>query len=158
IHLTAHDSPGFEHLFPGAERVPERAVQTLFWRRFLPARLSRTWPAVARAEENWFRRNPLRALRLRLWRGVTPDVRDEAMRVIELLGRTDLVVAAGGGYLTDTFLGYAHRILGLLEAAQCRGIPVVLFSQGIGPIEDPGLKDHAERVLRNARWIGLREG
>ncbi len=70
----------------------------------------------------------------------------------------DLVLAQGGGYLTDIDLYQAHRTLNLLEYAQAQGVPTAMIGQGVGPIEDPGLLEHAARVLPGVGFIGLREG
>ncbi|WP_308163198.1 polysaccharide pyruvyl transferase family protein [Nocardia alni] len=73
-------------------------------------------------------------------------------------GAADLVLAQGGGYLTDIDLYQAHRALNLLEYAQAQGVPTAMIGQGLGPIDDPGLLEHAARVLPGVGFIGLREG
>ncbi|MFE3195504.1 polysaccharide pyruvyl transferase family protein [Nocardia sp. NPDC059240] len=73
------------------------------------------------------------------------------------LAEADLVIALGGGYLTDGNRHQAHRTLALLEAAQRRGIPNVLIGQGLGPMGDPGLLRRAAEVLPGADLIAVRE-
>lgn len=68
-----------------------------------------------------------------------------------------LVLAQGGGYMTDVDLYQARRTLGLLEYAQSRGIPTAMLGQGLGPIDDPELLERAARVLPGVGFIGLRE-
>ncbi|MFF0490356.1 polysaccharide pyruvyl transferase family protein [Nocardia sp. NPDC004068] len=69
-----------------------------------------------------------------------------------------LVLAQGGGYLTDVDRYQARRTLTLLEYAQSQGIPTAMIGQGIGPLEDPALLDLAARVLPGVGLIALREG
>ncbi|WP_328290935.1 polysaccharide pyruvyl transferase family protein [Nocardia aurantiaca] len=74
------------------------------------------------------------------------------------LADADLVIAQGGGYMTDVDLYQAHRTLNLLEAAQRRGIPNVMIGQGMGPMRDRELLRRAAEVLPGADLIALREG
>ncbi|MCU1644304.1 MAG: hypothetical protein JWN03_4579 [Nocardia sp.] len=69
-----------------------------------------------------------------------------------------LVIAQGGGYMTDVDLYQAHRTLNLLEHAQGLGIPNVMIGQGMGPMRDPELLRRAAEVLPKVDFIGLREG
>ncbi|MFD6859230.1 polysaccharide pyruvyl transferase family protein [Rhodococcus sp. NPDC060090] len=79
--------------------------------------------------------------------GLLPDAVDDA----------SLVIAMGGGYLTDVDGYQAHRTLALLERAVERGVPTALLGQGIGPMQDPALLAHARRVLPRVDHIALRE-
>ncbi|MFF0633743.1 polysaccharide pyruvyl transferase family protein [Nocardia sp. NPDC004151] len=74
------------------------------------------------------------------------------------LAGADLVIAQGGGYMTDVDLYQAHRTLNLLEAAQRHGIPNVMIGQGLGPMRDADLLRRAAEVLPGADLIALREG
>lgn len=69
-----------------------------------------------------------------------------------------LVLAGGGGYMTDADLHQAHRTLNLLEYASSRGIPTAMVGQGIGPMTDPVLLARAAEVLPRVDFIALREG
>ncbi|MFC9994994.1 polysaccharide pyruvyl transferase family protein [Nocardia sp. NPDC127526] len=69
-----------------------------------------------------------------------------------------LVIAQGGGYMTDVDLYQAHRTLNLLEQAQRLGIPNVMLGQGLGPMQHPELVRRAEQVLPGVDLIALREG
>ncbi|MFN8123141.1 MAG: polysaccharide pyruvyl transferase family protein [Thermoleophilia bacterium] len=73
------------------------------------------------------------------------------------LAGADLLAAIGGGYLTDVDPEQSERVLGTIERAQERGIPCVLFGQGIGPLRDPALRELAARVLPKCALIALRE-
>jgi polysaccharide pyruvyl transferase WcaK-like protein len=68
-----------------------------------------------------------------------------------------LVLAQGGGYMTDVDQYQAHRTLDLLEYAQSQGVPTAMIGQGFGPIEDARLLERAAEVLPKVGFIGLRE-
>jgi polysaccharide pyruvyl transferase WcaK-like protein len=70
----------------------------------------------------------------------------------------DLVVAAGGGYVTDTWRSHATGVLSVLSLAQRLGKPTAMFGQGIGPIRQRGLRMQARAVLPRLAVLGLREG
>ncbi|MFE9324759.1 polysaccharide pyruvyl transferase family protein [Nocardia sp. NPDC052278] len=72
--------------------------------------------------------------------------------------QASLVLAIGGGYLTDVDRYQAHRTLNLLEYASARGIPTALIGQGMGPMRDPYLVHRAEEVLPKVDFVALREG
>ncbi|MCX4093203.1 polysaccharide pyruvyl transferase family protein [Nocardia sp. alder85J] len=74
------------------------------------------------------------------------------------VAEADLVIAQGGGYMTDVDRYQAHRTLTLLEHAQSLGIPTAMIGQGFGPMEDPGLLERAAKVLPGVGVIALREG
>jgi polysaccharide pyruvyl transferase WcaK-like protein len=68
-----------------------------------------------------------------------------------------MVVALGGGYLTDADQAQSARVLNLLEHAASIGVPTAMLGQGLGPIEDPVLLSRAAEVLPSVRVIALRE-
>ena len=68
------------------------------------------------------------------------------------------MLAIGGGYLTDIDRFQTERTLDLLEYATNHRIPTAMVGQGIGPIHDPGVLEHAARVLPRVDFIALREG
>jgi polysaccharide pyruvyl transferase WcaK-like protein len=70
----------------------------------------------------------------------------------------DLVVCAGGGYMTDVDAGQVSRTLSILRAALDAGVPAAMFGQGIGPLERPELVSRASEVLPRLELIALREG
>ena len=71
---------------------------------------------------------------------------------------TSLVLAMGGGYLTDIDASQTGRVLSLLELAHARGIPSAMVGQGLGPLNDPWLRSRFAAVLTGVHFIGLREG
>jgi polysaccharide pyruvyl transferase WcaK-like protein len=70
---------------------------------------------------------------------------------------SDVVVAAGGGYFTDSFPFHAEGILETLRVAQSRGKPTALFGQGLGPLTDAPMRKRLGQIFQHARVIGLRE-
>lgn len=69
----------------------------------------------------------------------------------------DLVLALGGGYLTDMDFYQSHRVLNLLEYAHERGLPTALTGQGLGPIDAESLTRRVGEVLPAVDFISLRE-
>jgi polysaccharide pyruvyl transferase WcaK-like protein len=76
---------------------------------------------------------------------------------IKALFEADLLVVSGGGDINDEFMDYAFTLLEVLEVAARRGIPAVMFGQGIGPINSPALRARARTVLPTVRLLGVRE-
>lgn len=74
------------------------------------------------------------------------------------LASYDLVLAAGGGYLTDVDPDQARRVTRRLIDAADRGIPTAMVSQGIGPLDDRDLQRLVAEACGPALVIGLREG
>jgi colanic acid/amylovoran biosynthesis protein len=72
--------------------------------------------------------------------------------------RADVVVAAGGGYVNDTFWWHAAGVLSVLDFAHALGKPTAMFGQGIGPLTMPLLRRQATAVLPSIDLICLREG
>jgi polysaccharide pyruvyl transferase WcaK-like protein len=68
-----------------------------------------------------------------------------------------LVLALGGGYLTDADAKQTRRVLNLLGYARKHGVPVAMVGQGLGPLEDPELHARAADVLRHVQLIAMRE-
>jgi polysaccharide pyruvyl transferase WcaK-like protein len=87
-----------------------------------------------------------------------PALARDGGTVPDAVATASMVVAIGGGYLTDIDRFQTSRTLALLELATDRGIPTAMTGQGIGPLRDPDLLDHAARVLPRVGLIALREG
>ena len=69
----------------------------------------------------------------------------------------DLFVVSGAGGLTDCFREHAISVLDVMEFARKEGKVVAMFSQGLGPIEDPDLRRRAAEVLPEVPLLCLRE-
>lgn len=78
--------------------------------------------------------------------------------VPQALESSSLVLALGGGYMTDVDAGQTARTLTLLEQAADRGIPSAMVGQGLGPLEDPLLLERARAVFPTVGLFVLREG
>lgn len=76
---------------------------------------------------------------------------------IQAVRAADLVVASGGGYVTDTWWWHAVGVLSLLSLAQRLGKPTAMFGQGLGPISHRALHVQARTVLPKLTVLGLRE-
>jgi len=147
---------------PEASPVPAEGIRALAGLGYLPFRhrLPRRMAAGAsRLEARLRGRRPELLDGLALRRGTPGSAEARAAReILRALDRSALFVAGGGGYLTDAFPEKAWSALTLLRRAQRRGVPTALVSQGVGPLDEPGLRALASRVLAKARWIALREG
>jgi polysaccharide pyruvyl transferase WcaK-like protein len=77
--------------------------------------------------------------------------------VPQALESSSLVLAFGGGYMTDVDPAQAARTLTLLEHAADRGIPTAMVGQGVGPLEDAHLVERARAVLPTVALFSLRE-
>jgi polysaccharide pyruvyl transferase WcaK-like protein len=75
----------------------------------------------------------------------------------EAVGSASLVVALGGGYLTDVDPWQSARVLNVLEHAARNEVPTAMLGQGLGPIDDPELGARAAEVLPGVEVIALRE-
>jgi colanic acid/amylovoran biosynthesis protein len=123
-------------------------------RTFADARILSFTPRRARlaAEQAWKMAAPHFSARLRRGRPA-----DRPRTAVQAVRAADLVVASGGGYLTDTWWWHAAGVLSLLSLAQRLGKPTAMFGQGIGPISQRKLRTQARSVLPNLAVLGLRE-
>lgn len=74
-----------------------------------------------------------------------------------MVARADLVVADGGGYVTDVFKEQGTRVLDTLEMAIRLGKPTAMLGQGMGPIREPDLWMKAQKVIPWVDLIAMRE-
>ena len=92
-----------------------------------------------------------------VWKMVAPYFSDRlgykrvkqegSLTAIQAVQAADLVVASGGGYVTDTWWWHGAGVLSLLTLAQRLGKPTAMFGQGIGPIGQRGLRAQASAVM-----------
>lgn len=75
---------------------------------------------------------------------------------LKTFDEADLLVIAGGGFITDLFVS-AEPALNLIHLAKTRELPVALVGQGIGPIRSERLWKKAQRTLPLADLIATRE-
>jgi colanic acid/amylovoran biosynthesis protein len=75
---------------------------------------------------------------------------------IQAVRAADLVVASGGGYVTDTWWWHAAGVLSLLRLAQRLGKPTAMFGQGVGPIS--GRRGGSRALRMQAQAVLCRAG
>lgn len=68
-----------------------------------------------------------------------------------------LYIPTGGGYMCDSDKRFLFQMFDRLEAAVSHGVPTVMVSQGVGPMEDPDLLARAKEVLPLLDYIMIRE-
>ena len=144
IMVIAHDPGRLAAYCPGTTAIG-RAFADRPLARLLPPR-----PRLA-AEQAWKMAGPY-AARQPGGPARPPRTAVQAVRA------ADLVVASGGGYLTDTFWWHAAGVLSLLSLAQRQGKPTAMFGQGLGPLRSRALRGQAGAVLPRLAVLGLREG
>jgi polysaccharide pyruvyl transferase WcaK-like protein len=69
----------------------------------------------------------------------------------------DLVVVSGSGAIADPFCDRALQLMETLAMAHQLKIPSVMFSQGLGPVDNARLVSAMKQVLPDIRQIGVRE-
>lgn len=87
----------------------------------------------------------------------TNGLYDKAKSFVEHIKTADLVIASGGGYITDYFQRHGISVLGTLKLAQIFGIPTVMLGQGLGPIESNVLKKMVKATFQSLDLLSLRE-
>ena len=141
----------------GAGRSEWFADQYLLGRlpQFRPPPVSR---ALSTAKPAARRRAPAILGPVVVWRmqvsgGPATELRD----LLQAVRSCDLLVSCGQGALGDHCVSHSHRFLNLLDMASLAGARTAIFSQGLGPMRDPGLWRHAGQVLPRLDLICLRE-
>lgn len=132
-------------LFPPAYKLPSKFTVQLWsdWE----CQLRRKLPGIV---------NSFLKSRLKL-RGCPSEVINKLEAFIEAVHESDLIIAAGGGYITDSFKDHAGNVLTTLGLANSIGKTTAMFGQGLGPLKDPTLRSQAQAVLPKVKLISLRE-
>ena len=86
-----------------------------------------------------------------------PSPARQPRTVVQAVRAADLVVASGGGYITDVWSRHAIGVLRVLHLAQRLGKPTAMFGQGLGPITQRALRAKARVVFPRLAVLGLRE-
>jgi len=68
----------------------------------------------------------------------------------------DLLLVAGGGFMTDDFAAAEH-ILNTILLAKSRNVPIAMVGQGIGPFKSARLRERVQFTLSHVDIIALRE-
>ena len=128
-------------LGPAHRLIPGAAQRRL---GALKRQVGHRWPGLASS-----------VLATKAWIRNTPQV--NPTEFVAALHEADLFVVCGLGGLTDSAKVHSRLMLNTVEAAARRGIPVALFSQGVGPWQDAELLARAGAVLPRAMLIAVRE-
>lgn len=99
-------------------------------------------PFRSEAEEDWCRAWPI------------PRAAGEFAAALD---RARAVVVTGGGFLNDLNPAQTRPVLRLLAEAGRRGKAIALFSQGLGPLDNPELIGLFRRACQAGLRVGLRE-
>jgi polysaccharide pyruvyl transferase WcaK-like protein len=145
IMVIAHQPTRLASYCPGAMAIWRTSADLPFF-RLLPRR-----PRLA-SQQVWRMAAP--HFSGRIGRGRTAG---GPLTAIQAVQAADLVVASGGGYVTDTWWWHASGVLSLLSLAQRLGKPTAMFGQAIGPIGQRALRMQARAVLPRLKVLGLRE-
>ena len=144
IMVIAHDPGRLAAYCPGTMAIG-RAFADRPLARLLPPR-----PRLA-AEQAWKMAGPYAARQ-------PGGPAGQPRTAVQAVRAADLVVASGGGYLTDTFWWHAAGVLSLLSLAQRQGKPTAMFGQGLGPLRSRAMRKQSSAVLPRLAVLGLREG
>lgn len=152
LRVLTHVPERLREQCPLAEPVSLRGADQWLRAKILPRWL---WPA---REAAWRRRQPDRFYRW-WWRkaAMRPARYRAAGEFVQELGRADGLVVTGCGLLNDAFPRHTLHALDLMAAVKQRQRPVLLLSQGIGPLENPGLRARAAAVLPQVDKIFIRD-
>lgn len=120
---------------------PKRASLLSGWKRTLRLR----WPGLLEL-----------LIRLRLSFRNNNSPRRDFKAFLEALKKADLLVVCGSGGFADSCQEWNLSTFGTMEAAIQRGTPVVMFGQGMGPLNDPLVLPRAKEILPKVTEITLR--
>lgn len=155
IHVLTWNPVAVARHLPGALAFPLRMPRSD--ESGSPARVGSAWDLTptrgrreAEVKHSLVSRWPRLALAMVAWRRSRDGL-------AELVRSADLVVATGGGYLTDAFALKMMGALATLHLAIRSRKPVALLGQGLGPFRNSRLERLTASVLRRADFISLRE-
>ncbi len=147
---------------PGTKPVPYMGRYSWFGDDYLLGKLHQRLPVWASrglaALKRWVGRTFPALLETIIRLKAQPrHIEGDPRAFLEAVDGADLVVVSGMGGLTDSAHLHANLVLETLALAIRRGKPTALFSQGVGPIDDPKLLAKVKAVLPRVGLVGLRE-
>jgi polysaccharide pyruvyl transferase WcaK-like protein len=158
IHVFNDDPQLLEMYCPGAIQEPMLGRQSYYSTASILTRLGRRFSLAWLSELDVRWRHAWPKLTERLVRSHVGEAAAAAVqRFVELIRGCDLVVVSGAGQINTVFSAASTPLLNTLQLAIDRGIPTVIFGQGIGPIDDSCLRARALKVLPRVNLICLRE-
>src|SRR5258705_3055121 len=163
IQVFSNDAEATARHCPGVQPLAHCGRISWFSDRDFLGRLHQYLPEIAsralvRFNRDMRRRRPrlLETAMLGKMRLMRAD--DKPLRAfMAALDQTDLYVVSGAATINDKAKAHAQVVLATIEIALNHGVPVAMFSQGIGPINDPDLVAEARRLLSRVTLIALRE-
>jgi polysaccharide pyruvyl transferase WcaK-like protein len=164
IEVLTDSSVNLARYCPGARPLPRAGCACLVENRILPGRYRRLLPkwaairlgALERAiGRGWPSILEFLIHRRLAFRGRNRQ-RNDFDLFLDALHNADLLVVCGSGGFADSCQKWNLSVLGTIEAAIRRGIPVVMFGQGMGPLSDPVVLSRAKEVLPHVGLITLR--
>jgi polysaccharide pyruvyl transferase WcaK-like protein len=164
IEVLTESPPNLARYCPGAKPLPRAGCECWLGDRILLGRYHRFLPTWASLRLSRFKRSVglhwptvLELLiRLRLSLRDSNGRRDDFNAFLEALKNTDLLVVCGSGGFADSCREWNLSILGVMEAAIRRRVPVAMFGQGMGPLSDSIVLSRARDVLSEVTLISLR--
>lgn len=155
VHLMNEHSSTLAQNHAEAHTLPPRLRQTWHGQRPLWGTLNQKAPAlVDYVSTAW---PQAKGLLTRLKFKLTDRDRAPWAAFITQMEEADVLFVSGGGFINDVFETRAEKVLNLLMLAHSRGVPVFMFSQGIGPLRSSRLRNKARRALQDVKLIALRE-
>jgi colanic acid/amylovoran biosynthesis protein len=164
IDVLTDSPPNLDRYCPGARPLPRAGCSCWVEDRILLGRFHESLPEWASARLSALKRTAGQhwptllelfirfRLGLRDGRGRSGDFK----AFLEALKNCDLLVVCGSGGFADSCREWNLWILGTMDAAIRRGIPVAMFGQGMGPLSDPEVLLRAADVLPKVNLITLR--
>jgi len=148
---------------PGTIPISPRARNKWFKARILPFPNRFLSKSRRKKVKSWEYKIKLRFPRLaevlrRIVQSLTRNPNPEADEYFSCVVKSNMVIASGGGFLTDYFKGHAASLLDTMALGQRLGKRTAMFGQGIGPITDEELIKKACFVFPRLETLGLREG
>jgi polysaccharide pyruvyl transferase WcaK-like protein len=134
-------------------------VREEIWHRF-PRLFSSGWPHALKALSS--KRKPTQAKPEDGIISSKPALEIEAKKVVNVdflqaIQNADLIVATGGGYLCDAEPKDSLQVFETLEMAIRLGKPTAMVGQGVGPMQNPGLRSRLSKLLPALDIILIRE-
>lgn len=147
---------------PGALPVPIAGklawLQARLLGRFHRSLRSTLGQRADRADAALRCRMPALATRLLAWKMRVRNLDFAEVRTfLDAIRKADLMVVSGSGALADPFCDRALQLMDTLTMAQQLAIPCIMFSQGLGPVENPRLASALRQALPGVKRIGIRE-
>jgi polysaccharide pyruvyl transferase WcaK-like protein len=161
IHVFTSAPQRLERYCPNTHPVQSLGRQLWFQPLFPRVPKVLPYPLLAKVYEDWEwwlrLRSPQWSEDIIRARIQNPSEQAAFETFTSLIHEADLVIASGGGYMTDVFKPHAINILNTLGLAIQLGKPTALLGQGMGPLNGRHLSGRTQSVLPQINLITLRE-